>query len=443
MLINANWRRFTILALIGVAWLSGACPASGQEYQIGSGPEYTSMGSFDLGEAGAAQPEAAPLPPKKPTPAADAAPPAADAKPPAQPPRRPPRRPARRSDTSRMLASRGPITRLASIPNMFGDNPGGQLQVGPFGSWGGSMEFFEGHHGIVDIPSPAGARNVKISENDKALPMDRIFFNYNHFQNALDGAVAGGRTKSFPIDQYTIGVEKTFFDELWSVELRLPFSRTPQVTGTDLAVDTGDVGNLAVIVKRLLFATETTAVGVGLPIGTPTGSDVTGQALVSSFSLSNDAVHLAPFIGIVNAPNDRVFCEGFLQVDVATQGNRIIYGGNNIGRLDEQTLLYLDFSMGYWLYRNPYAPFLTGLAGVVEYHYTTTLQNADLVGGTDGNQFLQFGNAYNRQDISNITIGLHTELNQTTIRVGAAVPLGGVSNRLFDAEFQISANRFF
>ena len=325
---------------------------------------------------------------------------------------------------------------------MFGDI-GSQMQVGPFESWGGSSEFSEMHHSIVDIPSPAGARSVKISENDKALPMDRVFFNYNHFQNALDGAVAGGGSRSFPIDQYTIGVEKTFFDELWSVELRLPFSRTPQVTGNDLAVDTGDVGNLAVVVKRLLFATETTAVGVGLPIGTPTGSDVTGQALVSNFSVSNDAIHLAPFIGFVNAPNDRVFCEGFLQVDVATQGNRIIYGGNNIGRLDEQTLLYLDLSMGYWLYRNPYAEFLTGLAGVVEYHYTTTLQNADLVGGTDGNQFLQFGNAYNRQDISNITLGLHTELGQTTVRVGAAVPLGGVSNRLFDAEFQISANRFF
>lgn len=435
MLTHAYWRPLTILASIGAVLASTAYSARGQDLRIAQSFGSASLGDFyasmaqPADEESGAQPDAVAPAAKKPPLSAEATSP-------------PVRQPSPRRSRTSTAASRSPLIRLGGLPNMFGDVPTEQIQVGPSESWGDYWDPSEGN-GIVDIPSPGGARSVKIAENDKALPMDRVFFMYNHFQNALDGSIDGLGARAFPVDQYTIGVEKTFFDQLWSVELRLPFSRTPQVTGTDLAIDTGDVGNLAIVLKRLLFVTETTAVGVGLPIGTPTGSDVTGQALASSFSLSNDAVHLAPFVGFAHAPNDRVFSQGFLQIDVATQGNRIIYGGNDLGRLHEQTLLYLDYSMGYWLYRNPSAPYLTGLAAVVEYHYTTTLQNADLVGGTDGSQFLQFGNAYNRQDISNLTIGLHTELGLTTVRVGGAFPLGGNSNRLYDAEVQFSVNRRF
>ncbi|MHC4177774.1 MAG: hypothetical protein ACYSWU_09710, partial [Planctomycetota bacterium] len=318
MLLYANWRQLAILALIGVVWLPGVCPASGQEYGTENELEYMSPGDFYLsGAAGSASAEdgakpAAPMPtPTKPKP------PGADATKPTPPARQPARPPA----TSRTLASRGPSTRLASLPNMFGDIPSPQYHVGPSWAWGSpgepsEMEWDFYESGVADIPSPGGARSVKISENDKALPMDRVFFMYNHFHNALEGYVAGLGGRSFPVDQYIFGVEKTFLDGLWSVELRMPFSRTPQVAATDLALDTGDVGNLAIVVKRLLYATDTTAVGVGLPIGTPTGSDVTGQGLSSSFSLSNDALHLAPFIGFLTTPTDRLFHQGFLQVDV-------------------------------------------------------------------------------------------------------------------------------
>ena len=39
--------------------------------------------------------------------------------------------------------------------------------------------------GMSDIPVPGGARTGKIAENDIALPVDRIFFGYNHFHNVL------------------------------------------------------------------------------------------------------------------------------------------------------------------------------------------------------------------------------------------------------------------
>jgi hypothetical protein len=430
MLRYAAWRFLPLLALIGAVCLPVAEPASGQEVRYVSelGPALATHFSFaepPAGEGAAESTAAAPLP-KGPTPAPKDA---ASATPPPMPPAR---QPARRFDMTSLLASRGPITRLASMPNMFGDSFGDELQVVDY-------EGFQ----TVGIPSPGSAGRAKISENDKALPMDRVFFVYNHFQNALEASAIGPGAKSFPIDQYTIGLEKTFRQGLWSVELRLPLSRTPRVAGADLEAGTGEVGNLAVIVKRLLFATPTTGVGIGLPIQTPTGSDVTGEGAVSSYTLSNDAVHLAPFIGFLSAPNERLFCEGFLQVDVPTHGNRIVFGGNDLGKLNDQSLLYLDLGVGYWLHHNPYAPYITGIAPLVEYHYTTTLQNADMLSGTDGFQFLQFGNTFNRMDVSNLTIGLHTELGQTTVRLGGAFPLSGNSNRFYDAEVLVSVNRRF
>ena len=52
---------------------------------------------------------------------------------------------------------------------------------------------------LADIPLAAGGRRMKISENNKALPMDRIYFNFNHFHNVVDttpdvGAFFAGRS---------------------------------------------------------------------------------------------------------------------------------------------------------------------------------------------------------------------------------------------------------
>ncbi len=415
MLPYASWRQVAILALIGMVCLPVAYPASGQEFDSGSEFDYASPGSFyaaqQPGDEAAAEPEAAPP---------DRAP---------SPPARPP---ARRRDASSMLASRGPVGRLAGFPNMFGDSYGDQLMVGDIA----------GHH-VVDIPSLGGGRQLKIAENDKALPMDRVFFMYNHFHNAIEANLDSLGTRSYAIDQYTIGLEKTFREGLWSVELRMPFHGTPDVAGADMVVGSGEVGNLAVTLKRLLYVGPTTAIGAGLAIGTPTGEDVTGMGAVSSYSLSNDAVHLAPFIGFLHAPYGRIFSEGFIQVDVPTNSNRVCFGGSNLGMLTEQPLLYVDFALGYWLHRNPYAPRITGVAAMVEYHYTMTLEDADIVSGTDRYQILQFGNTANRLDISNLTLGLHTELGLTTVRVGGVFPLSGGANRLYDAEVQVSVNRRF
>jgi hypothetical protein len=158
-----------------------------------------------------------------------------------------------------------------------------------------------------------------------------------------------------------------------------------------------------------------------------------------------------PFVAMTGAPGCCSFYHAFLQVDVPTNGNRIDYvdffGPGRIGDYNEQTLMYLDLSVGRWLYRDPCARFLTGLAGLIEVHYTTALQDADLnlqLLSGDLPTLFAFSNFANRIDEVNLTVGLHAEIaNDTLCRVGAVFPLNDGDDRSFDAELQVQVERRF
>jgi hypothetical protein len=112
--------------------------------------------------------------------------------------------------------------------------------------------------------------------------------------------------------------------------------------------------------------------------------------------------------------------------------------------LNEQTMLYLDLSFGRWLYSNPYARCLTGLASVIEFHYTTALQDTDSVTGIIAGTPIEFQNSANRLDVLNLTVGLHGEIARCTLlRVGGVFPLCAGDNRFFDAEIQAQLERRF
>src|SRR4029077_12522955 len=108
-----------------------------------------------------------------------------------------------------------------------------------------------------------------------------------------------------------------------------------------------------------------------------------------------------------------LFVTGFLQVDTAANGNRVQFTGPNnsspvtLGKYNEQDLMYIDLSVGYWLYRNPYADRLTGLAVVNEMHYTTSLARPDLVAGaTNNGAGATITNPNGHIDVTNYTIGV-------------------------------------
>jgi hypothetical protein len=110
------------------------------------------------------------------------------------------------------------------------------------------------------------------------------------------------------------------------------------------------------------------------------------------------------------------------------------------GRLTDQTLLHVDVGSGYWLYRQPAATVLTGVAAIGEVHYTATLQDTDFVAGARPTIFapgatLDIRNPANSMNVVNVTTGLHFELfGNSTLRLAGAFPLTQRDDRFFDGE---------
>jgi hypothetical protein len=212
------------------------------------------------------------------------------------------------------------------------------------------------------------------------------------------------------------------------------------------SISGGAIGNLHATAKVLLYETDYWATAAGLGVDLPTGSDVHGAAVTHVIEVNNDAVHLMPFVGVVGAPDDTWFWHGFLEVDVPLNGNGVLVGGvfPITGTLNEQTVLNLDLAGGCWLYRDVAAPVLTGVAAIVEVHYTTTLNDTDLMTATTPQVDYALSNFPNRMDIANATVGVHTEIaRHTTLRVAGVFPLTDATDRLFDAEVLIQLNRYF
>lgn len=370
-----------------------------------------------------------------------------------------------------LFALVGPRSRLASTPDMFGDffGRGGTITAVEALTPGGGQRLLTTR---ADLPWAGGARGLKVGEHNKALPVDRIYFNYNHYHNALqfqavgtDLAPPGAPLTEFrdlSLDRYTLGWEKTFWCGLFSVELRMPLSggydldfQADDPTAA-INLEGGHFGNLSILPKLLLYEDERTAVSAGLGIEAPTGSDAEARVAFTAYRVENEAVHLHPYLGVLAQPTDRFFVHAFAQLDVAANGNPVKFtaGGlppdaGTFGVYNEQTLLHLDVSLGRWLYRDPCAPVVTGLACLAEWHYTAALEDTDVVTGARATPVppgatLDFRNRLNRFDVVNFTAGLHLEIaRDTTLRVGGAFPLESGAERFFDAEALAQLSRRF
>ena len=351
------------------------------------------------------------------------------------------------------------LARLSRAPDMYGDffQPVGvSLDLAKYrGSGLDNISAGPGVDSVLEgqVPLGGGMRRFK-NEQARALPTDRVFAAYNHFHNAVelksfDPTTGNQQSDSGNIDQYTVGVEKTFDDGNWSLEVRMPFSGGTSIGVPAFQVDSDGVGNLSLTLKRLLYSDDSLAIAAGLATTAPTGSNarVFIPILQTRITIENDSVHLLPYIAAQFTPDENWFFHSFAQVDVAANPNGIslsVPGAPTLGgSLSEQTLMYLDASAGYWWFRSDEDEGLTGLASILELHYTTTLNDAQQTNlGTNG--FFNAGNGLNRFDVINLTAGLHAELWQhTAIRGAVVVPLRSENNRFFDSEFQLSLIRRF
>ena len=357
-------------------------------------------------------------------------------------------------------AARGPS--IVRTPEMFGDSlyRSGTITAMEGLTVGGSMTL------VSDMPLAGSTGRVLVAEHNKAVPTNRVYFNYNHYHNALESRVFGlsaaavgpflvQRERS--VNAYLIGAERTFADGAWSAELRLPlagdydFRFEPGIAiGERGVVSGGYLGNLAIIFKRVLYEDDATVFAAGVGVDIPTGDDAVAETILTRYTIKNEAVYLLPYFAVMQNPNDLFFWHGFVQLDVPTDGNTVRFqslppdaaASGDIGKLTDQTLLHLDVGGGCWLIRRPQARVLTGVAAISEVHYTDTLQNTDFVAFSRPSvispSIVDIRNPANWMNVVNVTAGVHFEcFNDSTLRIAAAFPLTQRDDRFFDGELLV------
>ena len=231
------------------------------------------------------------------------------------------------------------------------------------------------------------------------------------------------------------------------MELKAPLddglNATQLVNGTTGENEGTLFGTLAITPKVLLHRDDSWAMSAGLAIGLPTSPDAVLRGAGPPTRVTDDSVHVAPFLGLLLTPNDRWFSISYLQFDFDTNGNRVFANDLFAGRIQDPALMYVDFSVGYWLFNDDSSScgggrLWTGMAPIIELHYTTTLQNADELQGI-------IMPVSRRVDILNLTAGFFFKLGPSAgLTVAGVAPLRTKgADKEFDAEVLVQFNRWF
>jgi hypothetical protein len=391
-------------------------------------------------------------------------------------------------------------SRTSRVPYMIGDTPlsgasgMGSLEISTiyFDSFTGETSTTE----LVEIEQPViGGIRLNVAEGNTALPEDRFIFSYRHFTNAIDTNVLGAQS-FLNMDQWVVGFEKTFFNELGSLAIQMPFYRQLD-SNLDVSVDStganfpsdqqnGEIGNLNGYLKVLLYRTSSCAFSFGVGCSTPTADDTTIRGnFEGPFTLSNNppvqatapstfffqgrienhTVDVVPYIAwAVRDPQTPLFHQGFLQVDVPVNSSEASFRSTgtivpdagfapdafdvtSTDRLSYQALLRANLGFGYWFYEQN----STRVAGIVECHYTsnvssgdaTGLQIANFAGGGDDLPLNLAVGQTNNFDFLNLTAGIAVDLGTCLITNGVAVPLLNDEDRAFDMEYNLQIHQRF
>jgi hypothetical protein len=201
-----------------------------------------------------------------------------------------------------------------SMPQMFADSPAAPL----------SVVVNDGLIATTDLPLAGGARRMKVAANNRALPQDRVIFQYQMFVSALSADASrfnvGPDSRTINLHQYTIGFEKTFAEGMASIDVRMPFTNQLELATPNFGAEGGQIGNLNVKLKAALFADETYCFSAGMGFEAPTGSPVTFQGNGSQYVVDNEAFFLQPFLAYEERFGDW-FVNAFTALDIALNGN--------------------------------------------------------------------------------------------------------------------------
>lgn len=385
-------------------------------------------------------------------------------------------------------------TSLTNVPLMVGDTTGGGC---------GGLTISGSLAASIMHPTFACSR-LNISENNTAVLLNRVYFNYRHFENEskidiFSYSPLGGRS-SLDLDRYVLGGEKIIGDST-SIEVRMPINRqltsnlvatqtgtptTPSVSSLPLRDRDTTFGNLGLVLKHALVRKENIYLSGGFGLNLPTAPDVTITGRINDTHyaiyapltgnllntidlkfavdgvIKNQTVNLSPFLAYYT-PSTRWFSQGFLQFDVplnkssASLSESLSVLGANLSNLNtsgwlaQQTLMRLNIGTGYWVVRNRQSGWINSLAIMAEVHYSTTLNNADLLGPVQvapaafglSTVDLTVGNIANRVDVLDFALAVPLWIGRTNITNGFVAPARTGADRGFDFEYSLLVNRTF
>lgn len=315
------------------------------------------------------------------------------------------------------------------LPNMIGDQtflPQGLMAPGS------TLDF----HAIANTSS--GASRVRASRNNNIVPLTRIYFDHSTSENArFDSAID---SRDGDIHLGILGVEKSFLNNLFSVEVRLPFvsglDRQQPAIINQPAVPGSGFGNMYLGSKTLLLYGPKNVLTAGLGFTLPTGSPtefMLGNTVIAD--IQNTTGFIQPYVAY-SRRSGAWFLQSWTGFDFAMGGNQISIGPVPRGQYQEQHLFLQDLQIGFWLFRNESSNrFIKGIAPLLELHYASTLNDTDNV-----NIVQDYRNPFNRVDMLNTTIGTQLDLGRfSTCRLGVSFPLRGTE---FDDANQSSATLF-
>lgn len=325
-----------------------------------------------------------------------------------------------------------------------------------------NADFMEGkivynYFAEYDIPITPGAvyglGRQKVTENMTPVPTDRFIFDYSYFHNV---PVSYGK---MAVNRFTPGFEKTFLKKKCSIEMRLPFATTLDntlYTNNQNEQNVLSIGDMTVILKWLVFKQKKWAMTLGLGISLPLADDthlidsVTNREVICS---KHKSFHLMPYLGLLYIPNDRLFFQGYFQIDATTGGDstyvadlsdpageRMVYAG----KTRERTYAYTSLGAGYWLYKksDDQGNLKRGVNLMGELHWTQSLDRAEGVHNEQGNYIFNIGRDRKNYSVLDLTLGTRFMYNEkSNIGLGYSVPLS--NNRQFDGELRLTFNRYF
>ena len=292
---------------------------------------------------------------------------------------------------------------------------------------------------LADATSGAVGR-MKIADGGTVLPQDRFFMRYNYVDAVRYSNSGVGLSRFVP------GFERRVAGGLASLELRAPIAAstigTNTYDGLGISSDsTSRMGNLTLIGKALLVERESLAISGGLGIALPSARDthINSVAGSSLLEISNDSVHLMPYLAGLYMPNENWFVQSFVQYDVAANGNRVAMNANgtglqNVGKLNDRSALALDTGLGCWLYRSDDTRGLTGVLPMLELHHNFAIGDLDQVAA---GRFL-VGDFTSSSNQTTLTAGTSLEFSQrANVSVGYSTPLGSAASQGYDGALQL------